>query len=211
MKLNIDTRIFNFINMYRGRQNLAYLYFSKDFMCVSNGVSILKIPCENEIEEPFGLHFNTLKERLANQGSKISLELEFKEDLYDKTSLMHCYFGNFGFECKKNISNITNVMFNYKEPNFINKVDVSCEIFKNTFTKFSALRIRDHKVECFDLANFEKNIKEEILTLSSIEKFNGLDKNKDFTLFYIEAGEKYKAVQDDVILIEIGLLLKEKK
>lgn len=219
MKLNIDTRIFNFIHKKEQKcksyNYYNYMHFSNDFICVTNGKSLLRIPCKNEIDKPFGLHFITLKKALkkslANKGSKLSLELEFKEALDDETALVNCYFGNLVFECKKYQGTKSSGFCYFEGHKIKNKVDVSFKIFKDLKQKYSALCIRKNDVKVIVLENFEQK-NDRYLTLPKFEKFNGLDKNKDFTLFYnkTKAGEVYKAVQDDVTLLEMGFLFRKK-
>lgn len=211
MTLNIDTRVFNFIKDKIDGNIFDYLWFFKDSIKVTNGYSLLIIPCENEVEK-IGLVYKTLKSRLATQGSFVSLEISDFNIIYDDNDdnydddLVKCSFGNNTFICKKRNTEVLRLTLQDEGKEFKHKVLISPKIFKNLFYDKAGLVINGNKVEAVDLDCYEGDTSN-LLFLTRLEKFNGLDKNKEFTLYYNELGKDrdiYKAVQGDITLYEMG-------
>ena len=210
MILNIDTRVFNFIEDNRNRNFFKYLWFYKDNIRVTNGYSLLIIPCKNEVKN-IGLSYKTLKDRLATQGSFVSVEIGdiIKDDdyKYDDFVLAKCSFGNNAFICKKMDTQDPLIYLQAEGIKFKHKVIVSPKIFKNLFYDSAGLLINGNKIEAVDLSCYRGDTSN-LLFLTRLESFNGLDKNREFTLYYNELGKEgeiYKAVQGDIILYEKGV------
>lgn len=141
MKLNIDTRIFNFIkdeNFINAIDN--FLWFYQDNIRVTNLKSLLIIPCKNKVDK-FGLEYKILKDRLANyQGSIISLEVSDIECLVEdernsegdfiKSRFVKCSFGSNVFICRKIESGMLDITLKYEKMEFKNKIIVSSKIFE---------------------------------------------------------------------------------
>lgn len=212
MKINIDTRVFNFIKDNIDRNIFNYLWFYKDCIRISNSYSLLIVPCRNEVEN-IGLAYKTLKDRLATQGSFVTLEIsdfnivyDDDDDNYDDYDLVKCSFWNNTFICKKMNTKTLRLTLQDEGKEFKHKVIVSPKIFQNLFYDKAGLVINGSKVEAVDLDCYEGDTSN-LLFLTRLEKFNGLDKNKEFTLYYNELGRErdiYKAVQGDIILYEMG-------
>lgn len=215
MKLNIDTRIFNFIKD-EGFTNTIddFLWFYKDGLRMTNFKSLLTIPCKNEVDK-FGLEYKTLKDRLANhQGSIISLEVSDIECLVEddcdisgdiiKSKFVKCSFGSNVFICRKIESGMLDIALKYEKMEFKNKIIVSSKIFKKLVYKYTGLLINKNKIKVVDL-DFYNGDFSKLLCLTKKKKFNGLDENKDFTLYYNDLGKAnniYKATQGDIALLE---------
>lgn len=218
MKLNIDTRIFNFIkdeNFINAIDN--FLWFYQDNIRVTNLKSLLIIPCKNQVD-CFGLEYKTLKDRLTNQGSIVSLEVSdvkcLVEDDCDsdgdfiKSKFVKCSFGNNTFLCRKFETKVHRILMQNEKMEFKNKVIVSPKIFQKLVYKNAGLLINGNKIEVIDL-DFYNDDFSKLLFLVKSEKFNGLDKNKEFTLYYNDlgkAGDIYKAIQGDITLFEMGVI-----
>lgn len=216
MKLNIDTRVFNFIGDENFRNTIDnYLWFYKDNMRITNLKSLLIIPYENKVDK-IGLEYKTLKDRLANQGGIVFLEVSDIECLIDdgydsegdfiNSKFVKCSFGTNTFLCRKFKTNTVDITLKYETMEFKNKVIVSPKIFKKLIYESAGLLINGNKVEVVDLEFYNGDFSK-ILFLPKYKNFNGLDRNKEFTLYYNELGEcgnVYKAVQKDISLFEIG-------
>lgn len=218
MKLNIDTRIFNFIkdeNFINAIDN--FLWFYQDNIRVTNLKSLLIMPCENKVD-CFGLEYKTLKDRLANQGSIVSLEVSdvkcLVEDDRDsdgdfiKSKFVKCSFGNNTFLCRKFETKVHRILMQNEKMEFKNKIIISSKIFEKLVYKNAGLLINGNKIKVVDL-DFYNGDFSKLLFLAKLEKFNGLDKNKNFTLYYNDlgkAGDIYKAIQGDIKLFEMGVI-----
>ena len=212
MILNIDTRVFDFI-LPKGKlipPSSNFVWFYKDHIRISDLKSLLIVPCENKAlkNRHIGLSFKTLKKRIAHTGknNKVEIEIFLKDDDYDgfrlkslNPTLLYssceqeafCVFGeNYIFKCKLATSTLSFRIATENEV-FKNKIDLYSSIFRELF---------------FSGDNVLK-IENGILFLRLNNKFNGLDRNKGFTLYYNELGEDrsiYKAVQEDITLYEMG-------
>lgn len=215
MVLNVDTRVFNFIlpKKWLPGSGLGILWFYRDCIRINEPRSLLIIPCKNDEikgDRPLGLKFKTLRKNIAHKGEKVEIELfvrdenceEFKLKDFDPAELginstqkiFVCVGENHFFKCKSVISSkLYKLDAENKEFKWCESIDAT--IFKDLF--FSGSNI-------LKIGGGE-------LYLRVGNKFNGLDKNKNFDLYYSELGKNklYKVVQDNVTLYEIGSSIKE--
>lgn len=222
MKLNIDTRVFNFILPKKEKRRKIlhptsnFIWFYKDHIRISDLRSLLIIPCENpEIKDRhIGLKFETLRKNIAHKGknNKVEIEVFVKDDDYEGFRLKGfnptllgasgvqkafvCLGEDYIFKCKVATS-CYSLKLEAENKEFKNKINLYSSVFRELF--FSGDNVL--KVGNGDL----------YLRLGI--KLNGLDRNKSFILYYDELGESklYKAVQDDITLYEMGGSIKEKE
>lgn len=217
MILEIDTRIFNFIKDENFRITIdSFLWFYKDNIRITNTKSLMIIPYRNKVDK-IGLEYKTLKDRLINQGSIISLEVsdiecpieeEYEDGVFINSKFVKCSFGSNTFLCRKFENNMSHIIMENETMEFKHKVIVPPKIFKNLVYKNAGFLINGNKIEVVDLEIYNGDFSK-ILYLTIWEKFNGLDRNKEFTLYYNDlgkAGDIYKAVQGDITLFELGAI-----
>ena len=210
MTLNIDTRIFNFNgkDMRLGKKYIRYVWFYRDNIRVSDNISLLIIPCENEFLRDccVGIKYKALKNEFANKGENglIKLEMNFQDDnlLSDElknNKVARFKLGNFHI--------------------FRTKILVSSNFLRNTIEsktfKYQKKILPYAFYEADELLCDGKNAKinvsygdneNEFVALRKGAFLNGLNRNKSFVLYYDDYGygQIYKAVQDDLILFEHG-------
>lgn len=217
MRLEIDTRVFNFIKDEGYRKVIdSFLWFYKDNIRITNLKSLLIIPCRNKVDK-FGLEYKILKDRLANQGGVVFLEVsdieclieeEYEDGDFINREFVKCSFGNNTFLCMKFATNILDITLKEETMKFKNKVIVPPKIFNNLVYESAGLLINGNKIEVIDLEFYNGDFSK-ILFLPKYNNFNGLDRNKEFTLYYNDlgkAGDFYKAVQGDITLFEKGAI-----
>lgn len=205
MTLNINTRIFNFNgkDMRLGKKYIRYVWFYKDNIRVSDNISLLIVPCENEFLKDFclGIKYKALKNEFANksENGSIKLRIEFQDDdllsaglKVNKEAILR--FGDFH--------------------TFKTKIAIGSDFLRHKLEEKTFKHQNEIKPQIFD--EIAKNAESPLIKLGSGENefvalrrgifLNGLDKNKGFRFIYDNYGygQTYKMIQDDLILFECG-------
>ena len=208
MTLNIDTRIFNFNgkDMRLGKKYIKYVWFYKDNIRVSDNISLLIVPCENEFlgDCCIGIKYKALKNEFANksENGSIKLKMSFQDDDLLSAELktdreVIFKFGDFHF-FKTKIAVGANFLRNTIESKTFRHQK---EIKPNVFAELAELA--DDEPRKLKLGSGE----DEFVVLRRGSFLNGLDRNKGFKFIYDNYGgygQIYKMIQDDLILFECG-------